>query len=117
MVDNKVLDGEVIWAEIKDQPINVFGFAGKVSDYVTKIAAVGDAVYLRPKAQAVVVELDRICGMDALGNRLKAPRYDLSTAEEGYLVLRRVVSIKSVAEATSPEVVEGAVLMSAPADK
>ena len=115
---NKVLEGAVIWSEIKDQPVNMFGFPGVLSSYVTKVAAVADALYLRPKAPAIVVELDRICSMDSIGNRLPAPRYDLSTAEEGYIILRRPAGTgKKAQEVTSPEVVEGVVLMTSPANK
>jgi hypothetical protein len=89
-----------------------------LSDYVSKIASAGEALFIRPKAPAVMPELDRLCFQDAIGNRAETPKYNMVMLDDGSLSITRGVSDKSTDQETScPEVVEGSVLMSAPPGK
>jgi hypothetical protein len=115
-----VLDSELIWTELENSLVNLYGFTGKLSDYVIKVAALADgSLYLRPKAPAVVIEVERLCECDALGNRLKQPRYELTQADEGYMIIRRAKLPvgQLVQTATSPEVIDSVVLMAPPDNK
>lgn len=121
VMGNKQFEAEAIWADIENTDVNVFGFGGKLSSYITKVAALADGgLYLKAKAPAVIIELERICECDSFGKRLDTPKYILTQAEEGYIVLRKpdtTVGLPGKDGKTTPEVIGSVVLMSPPEDK
>jgi hypothetical protein len=121
MSQNKTAEAEKIWEDIKDLPVNMFGFAGKLSSHVNKKAALADgSLYLTAKAGSVINELERICQFDVYGKRLNPPKYDLTTADEGYIILRMPapsVGDPVKAAKSEAEIVGTTVLMNPPEDK
>ena len=120
-MSNKQFDAEAIWSDIANADVNVFGFGGKLSSYVIKVATLADgSLYLKAKAPAVIIELERICECDSFGKRLETPKYILTQAEEGYIILRKPdapVGQPGKDGKTTPEVIGSVVLMSPPEDK
>ena len=60
---DKKLESDVIWAEIKDLPIEMFALPGqKVSDHVKPIKIPGSKLYVKLGSTAVITSLEYAIG-------------------------------------------------------